>query len=195
MGTVATAGFAPLPVDRLRDLLDLESLSDLDMARELDAARLDPGAPSPSVESLLTPSCLTGRFSTLMPTRSSPDQRRPGRSFETCSPTTSSRSRIKPGFDLARLVRSMWADQAHPGVTGMVLMNHGLFTFGEDDRIAYERHVELIDRAERWLDDKAPRSLGPSGAPGNRRNRRAALPTLWRWPAFVGRSRPRPVAR
>lgn len=48
----------------------------------------------------------------------------------------------------------------------MVLMNHGLFTFGEDDRIAYERHVELIDRAERWLDDKAPRSLGPVGGAG-----------------------------
>jgi len=44
MGTIATAGFAPLPIDRLRNLLDLESLSDLDMARELDAARLDPSA-------------------------------------------------------------------------------------------------------------------------------------------------------
>jgi rhamnose utilization protein RhaD (predicted bifunctional aldolase and dehydrogenase) len=43
MGSIDAAGFAALRLDRLRELLDLDVLSDADMARELNAARLDPG--------------------------------------------------------------------------------------------------------------------------------------------------------
>ena len=53
MGTIAAAGLAPLHLPRLHDLLALDALSDPDMMRELAAAKLDPGAPNPSVESLL----------------------------------------------------------------------------------------------------------------------------------------------
>lgn len=166
MGTIAMAGFAPLAIDRLRDLLDLEVLSDLDLARELDAARLDPGALSPSVESLLHAFLPYGSVqhshadAIINLTNVDHGERLVRVVFADDVVVI---PYVKPGFDLARLVRSMWADQAHPGVTGMVLMNHGLFTFGDEDRIAYERHIELIDRAERWLDDKAPRSFGLNG--------------------------------
>ncbi|GIT00489.1 MAG: hypothetical protein CM1200mP26_22010 [Acidimicrobiales bacterium] len=40
----------------------------------------------------------------------------------------------------------------------MVLLNHGLFTFGDDSMTAYRRHVDLINRAEAWLDQRAPLS-------------------------------------
>ena len=33
----------------------------------------------------------------------------------------------------------------------MVLMNHGLFSFGETAKVAYERMIELVSRAERFL--------------------------------------------
>jgi len=76
---------------------------------------------------------------------------------------------VMPGFDLARAVRERWPADSHPGTVGMVLLNHGLFTFGDDSRQAYRRHVELIDRAERWLDREAPPASdaqdGASGAP------------------------------
>ena len=62
---------------------------------------------------------------------------------------------VMPGFDLAGKVRDMWPDGGD-GSTGMVLMNHGLFTYGATARQAYRRHLALIKRAARWLDTHAP---------------------------------------
>ena len=53
MATITADGFPPLRLERLRELLELEALSDSEMVRELAAARLDPSAPQPSVEALL----------------------------------------------------------------------------------------------------------------------------------------------
>jgi rhamnose utilization protein RhaD (predicted bifunctional aldolase and dehydrogenase) len=53
MSTITPAEFAPLDLRRLHQLLELESLGDTQMMRELAAASLDPDAPRPSVESLL----------------------------------------------------------------------------------------------------------------------------------------------
>src|SRR5262249_37766175 len=54
-----------------------------------------------------------------------------------------------PGFALAQLAASTF--DARPQAEGMVLLKHGLFTWGEDARISYERHVEFADMAERKL--------------------------------------------
>ena len=48
LATIEPAGFTPLPLDRLRALLALDTLSDPNMMKELSAARLDPSAPQPS---------------------------------------------------------------------------------------------------------------------------------------------------
>ncbi|GIT00490.1 MAG: hypothetical protein CM1200mP26_22020 [Acidimicrobiales bacterium] len=53
MATIEASGLAPLDLRRLHELIELDRLSDPDMMRELAAAKLDPGAPNPSVESLL----------------------------------------------------------------------------------------------------------------------------------------------
>ena len=53
LATIKPAGFAPLRLHRLRQLLQLDRLADTDMARELAAAKLDPSSPQPSVETLL----------------------------------------------------------------------------------------------------------------------------------------------
>ena len=47
--TIEPAGFAPVRMDVLLRLAELESLSDAEMARELRAATVDPAAPAPSV--------------------------------------------------------------------------------------------------------------------------------------------------
>jgi rhamnose utilization protein RhaD (predicted bifunctional aldolase and dehydrogenase) len=53
LASIEPAGFSPLRLERLAELLELEALTDAQMMSELSAARLDPGAPQPSVESLL----------------------------------------------------------------------------------------------------------------------------------------------
>ncbi|WP_309571857.1 class II aldolase/adducin family protein, partial [Deinococcus sp.] len=53
LATITAKGFTPLRVDSLRRLAGLDALSDVDMARELRIASLDPAAPAPSVEAIL----------------------------------------------------------------------------------------------------------------------------------------------
>jgi NAD(P)-dependent dehydrogenase (short-subunit alcohol dehydrogenase family)/ribulose-5-phosphate 4-epimerase/fuculose-1-phosphate aldolase len=42
----------------------------------------------------------------------------------------------------------------------MVLLNHGIFSFGETAREAYERMIELVTLAEKYLDSKRAWSVG-----------------------------------
>src|SRR6185295_6461876 len=60
---------------------------------------------------------------------------------------------VMPGFRLVRLCKELFPTHATDRTIGMVLMHHGLFTFGETARISYERMIELVDRAEKYLVD------------------------------------------
>ena len=51
----------------------------------------------------------------------------------------------RPGFRLSRDVAD--AFDAHPDASGLVLMNHGLITWGDSVREAYEKHIELVNLA------------------------------------------------
>ncbi|HYH09440.1 MAG TPA: bifunctional rhamnulose-1-phosphate aldolase/short-chain dehydrogenase [Thermoanaerobaculia bacterium] len=53
----------------------------------------------------------------------------------------------RPGFRLSRDVADAFDQQ--PGAKGLILMNHGLITWGDTIQEAYERHIELVSRAER----------------------------------------------
>ncbi|CAN5238124.1 bifunctional aldolase/short-chain dehydrogenase [soil metagenome] len=165
LATIEVAGFTPLRLARLLDLLELDLLSDPDMMRELSAARLDPQAPQPSVESLLHaflpyPAVQHTHADVIVTLTNLKDGAAKIR--EVFGDRVVVIPYVMPGFDLARAVRDMWLGSAD--VTGMVLLNHGLFTFGDTTREAYERHVELISRAESYLDDKAPLSFSDSPA-------------------------------
>ncbi len=162
LASIEAEGFAPLPLERLRELLALDSLSDVEMMRELGAARLDPGAPMPSVEALLHallphPAVQHSHADHIVTLTNTPDGERLVR--EALGAGVVIVPYVMPGFDLAKAVAEMWP-QASPDAAGMVLMNHGLFTFGPDTRTAYRRHIELITRAERWLAEEAPMSSG-----------------------------------
>ncbi len=167
LASIETPGFPPLRLSRLHELLELETLSDPDMMRELAAAKLDPDAPAPSVESLLHaflrfPAVQHSHADVVVTLTNLADGTDRVRSVY--GATVVVIPYVMPGFDLAKTVSTMWNDLADEHTIGMVLMNHGLFTFGDTTRIAYERHIELIDRAERWLAQHAPFQW-PDGEP------------------------------
>ena len=159
MGSLKVDGLTALNLHRLRELLELDELSDVDMMRELAAAKFDPGAPNPSVETLLHaflpyPAVQHSHADVIvtLTNLASPD----ALVREVYGDDVVVIPYVMPGFDLAREVRSTWSEQAHDGTLGMVLCNHGLFTFGEDSETAYRRHSDLIERAVAWLDREAP---------------------------------------
>ncbi|MGH9246897.1 MAG: bifunctional aldolase/short-chain dehydrogenase [Acidimicrobiales bacterium] len=166
LATIEAPGFTPLPLARLGELLALDTLSDADMMNELAVARLTAAAPQPSVETLLH---------AVLPHRAVLHSHADAIGAVTNLADGFERVRsvfgdgvvivpyVMPGFDLAKAVSQLWPEVSHAGTVGMVLMNHGLFTFADTVRDAYRRHAELIARADERLDADAPVE-DPSGA-------------------------------
>ncbi|MGI9603065.1 MAG: bifunctional aldolase/short-chain dehydrogenase [Acidimicrobiales bacterium] len=171
MATIEAAGLTPLRLERVRELLDVDQLSDPDMMRELGAAKLDPGSPNPSVETLLHAylphrAVQHSHADVIVNITNIADGEDVVREIYGDSVVTV--PYVMPGFDLARMVREVWPEQSHDGTVGMVLLNHGLFTFGATSAEAYRSHVELVSKAEQWLAANAPAgdpaSSGPAAA-------------------------------
>ena len=155
LATIERAGFTALPMKRLLALGELTTLSDTDMMRELSAARLDPSAPQPSVEALLH-AFLPHRavqhshadlILTLTNLADGDDVVR-----KVFGDRVVVVPYVMPGFDLAQAVAAQWSSDSHAQTVGMVLMNHGLFTFADSTAEAYQLHLELIGLAKAHLD-------------------------------------------
>jgi NAD(P)-dependent dehydrogenase (short-subunit alcohol dehydrogenase family) len=56
-----------------------------------------------------------------------------------------------PGFDLAKACALEFEKQANSDTVAMVLMNHGVFTFGDTTEQAYNNMIEVITQAEDYL--------------------------------------------
>ncbi|MFZ2987595.1 bifunctional rhamnulose-1-phosphate aldolase/short-chain dehydrogenase [Ideonella sp.] len=57
---------------------------------------------------------------------------------------------LRPGYELGQQLAAY--DAAHPGLRGIVLGGHGLFSWGETSQSCYENTVDLIERAQQWLE-------------------------------------------
>lgn len=154
LATIERAGFAALPLSRLLELLELESLSDREMMRELSAARFDDSMPQPSVEALLHaflpfPAIQHSHADVILALTNTPN------GDEYIKRIFGNRvlivQYVMPGFDLARELYQTWEQDSTPDTLGIVLMNHGLFSFGETTRQAYSNHLELINEAEAFV--------------------------------------------
>jgi rhamnose utilization protein RhaD (predicted bifunctional aldolase and dehydrogenase)/NAD(P)-dependent dehydrogenase (short-subunit alcohol dehydrogenase family) len=152
--TIEPAGFAPVRLERALRLATLERLSDAHMVQELRAAMTNPGAPTPSVETLLHAS-LPYRFvdhthadALLAITNTATGEQRVR---EIYGDSVVVIPYVMPGFDLARVVAEQFPKHAGSNTVGMVLLKHGFFSFGDTARLAYERMVDLVSRAEQYL--------------------------------------------
>ncbi|MEK8027065.1 bifunctional rhamnulose-1-phosphate aldolase/short-chain dehydrogenase [Pseudaquabacterium rugosum] len=57
---------------------------------------------------------------------------------------------LRPGYELGQQLAAYNA--AHPGLRGIVLGGHGLFSWGDSSKACYENTVDLIQRAQQWLE-------------------------------------------
>ncbi len=164
--TIDASGFAALPLDQVRRLARLATLSDAQLATELVARTLKHPAPAPSIETLLH-ACLPHTYvdhthaDALLAVTNAPDGER--RIREIYGDKVVVVPYAMPGLGLARMCASEYARQANASTTGMVLMNHGILSFGESARQSYERMVELVGRAEDYLKGQGAWHLSPSG--------------------------------
>jgi rhamnose utilization protein RhaD (predicted bifunctional aldolase and dehydrogenase)/NAD(P)-dependent dehydrogenase (short-subunit alcohol dehydrogenase family) len=152
--TIEAPGFAPVRMAHLLKLARLEALSDPQMVNELATQVTRAGAPAPSVEAILH-AILPYRYvdhthaDALLAITNTPDGER--RAREIYGADTVIVPYVMPGFDLARHCARQFTAEARPGTIGMVLMNHGIFSFGATARESYERMIALVARAEDYL--------------------------------------------
>ncbi len=160
--TIEAPGFSPVRLDYIRRLAALPALSDPQMVNELATHMTRAGAPAPSIETILH-GILPAKYvdhthadAVLSVTNA------PG-GFERVREIYADRvvivPYVMPGFDLAAVCAREFPKQATKNTVGMVLMNHGIFSFGEDARQAYERMIALVGEAETYLDQRKSWSM------------------------------------
>ncbi len=154
LATIEAPGFAPVRLEPMKKLAKLESLSDPQMVNELKTQMTLAGAPSPSVETILH-AVLPYRFV----------DHTHADAVVTLTNTADGEQRIRdiygdkviivpyvmPGFDLARRVGELYEQKATDQTIGMILLNHGVFSFSDSAQESYERMIELVSMAEKSL--------------------------------------------
>lgn len=157
LGTIEPAGFPACRLAPLLRLCELESLSDDAMVAALRSQLLDPSSPTPSVEALLH-AFLPGKFvdhthaDAVLALQDQPDAR--ALAAQVWGDTFLFIPYVMPGFALARRVVELGRDLK--GKHGLILEQHGIFTWGETAEESYARMIAGVTAAESWRANKWP---------------------------------------
>ena len=152
LGAIEPPGHPAVRLAPLMKLRALNRLSDEDMVSAQRQLLLDPGAPNPSVETLLH-AFIPDKF--IDHTHSTAilalaDQPEAEAIFaEIFGSRVALVPYVMPGFDLARAAGD--ARDAMPGAEGMILLKHGVFSFGPTAKQSYERMIALVSAAEAYV--------------------------------------------
>ena len=154
LGTIETQGFAPVKMDMLLKMAELDDLSDMDMVKYQRVAMTNPSAPNPSVEAIMH-AIIPYKFV----------DHTHADAVVTVSNTAGGKKRIQdiygdnmlivpyvmPGFILAKKIFDMTRSIDWDRLDGMILLNHGVFTFHDDPKISYENMIRIVSASERYL--------------------------------------------
>src|SRR5256714_2015180 len=152
--TIEVDGFAPVRMAPLLKLADLETLSDPQMVDELAANVTRAGAPAPSVETILH-AVIPHKFvdhthaDALLAITNTDDGE--ARVREIYGDDVLIVPYVMPGFELARVCAKRIQAELKPSTIGMVLLKHGLFSFGATAEESYGRMISLVECAENYL--------------------------------------------
>ncbi len=169
LARIDESGFAPVRMAHLLALARLPALSDPQMVNELRTHMTRAAAPTPSVEAILHavlphPYVDHTHADAVVTVTNSPGGAE--RVREIYGDSVVVIPYAMPGFELARLCAARFGAEATPRTLGMVLLGHGIFTFGETARESYERMIALVTRAEEYLAREGAWELPPSSAAG-----------------------------
>jgi rhamnulose-1-phosphate aldolase/alcohol dehydrogenase len=152
METIEPAGLPAVRLEPLRRLRARDTLSDEEMVAVQRANLIDPAAPNPSVETLLH-AFVPHRFvdhthaTAVLSLIDQPDGE--AISAELYDDRMGIVPYIMPGFALAKKAAAVF--EAAPDAQGLILHKHGIFTFGDTAREAYERMIDMVTLAETRL--------------------------------------------
>lgn len=157
---IEPAGLPAVRMAPLARLRGLASLSDEAMVDVQRANLMDSAAPNPSVETLLH-AWLPHRYvdhthaTAFLTLANLPEVAAATR--EIFGDRLTLVPYIMPGFALAKAAAEAYA--SNPEAEGLLLVNHGHFTWGPDAKPSYDRLIAHTNEVEAWLADRRPAPL------------------------------------
>jgi len=157
MAGIEADDFTALNLSPLRRLRQLARISDEEMDNQLKINKLRADSPDPSVEALLHV-FLPHKF--IIHTHADPVLALTNRSNAAAlikkilGPAVCIIPYEKSGLPLALSALSAW--EKNPEAKTIVVLHHGIFTFSEDAKTAYQRMANCIKKAEAWLEKQKP---------------------------------------
>ncbi|MCP4345572.1 MAG: bifunctional aldolase/short-chain dehydrogenase [Desulfobacterales bacterium] len=155
METIEPQGFTGLDLNYIQRFRTLQTLTDEDMENQLKIRKIDPDSPDPSVEAILH-AFLPHKYidhthadSILILTNQKNGQELIKQAL---GPKVAVTPYIKSGFPLATGVAESFENT--PDAEAIVVLNHGIFTFGNDAKTSYERMIDYVSRAEAYINLK-----------------------------------------
>ena len=152
MGSIDYPGLPAVELEPLLKTNNLKKLNDFDMVNLQRKCLLDSKSPNPSVETLLH-AFLPHKFvdhthaSAILGLIDQPND------TEICKKVFGDQVGIVPyvipGFDLAKLSYEIFNNNKK--VIGLILLKHGIFTFGNTAKESYDRMINLVSIAEKEL--------------------------------------------
>mgnify|MGYP006426030357 CR=1 FL=1 len=163
LATIEAPGLPAVRLAPLRALRALDRLSDEDMVDIQRANLMTQSSPNPSVETLLhayLPAQIVDHThaAAFLALANLPEAE--AACAEIFGPRLAVVPYIMPGFALAR--RAAEIAEAHPGAEGLLLRNHGHFTWGADARESYDRVIAHTNAVADWLAERRPGRLHPA---------------------------------
>ncbi len=161
LDTLEAPGLPGVRLDPLCKLRNLAKLSDEDMVNIQRNNLLNSSSPNPSVETLLH-AFLPHKF--VDHTHATPFLILANlpKASEVCRQIFGDKLAIvpyiMPGFDLAK--KAIQIFEKNPSVEGLLLLNHGHFTFGETAKQSYSRIVDHTNTVAKYFKLKKPTSMG-----------------------------------
>ncbi len=167
LATIEPQGFPALDLTYLQRLRPLEQLSDEEMVNQFKTHMLDATAPNPSIETLVH-AFLPHKFIdhthadaiVTLTNMTTPEERLK----EVLGKRIGILPWIMPGFPLSRKVVELYEKQ--PDMEAIILLNHGIFTFGQSGEAAYSKMIHYVNLAEEYI--AASKSTAPAATQPDR---------------------------
>ncbi len=151
MKTITAKHFTPLRLDDLLPLMKREAMTDEEMVAYQMKSVLEPGTPKPSIETLLhaflpSPHIYHTHADAICALTDTPNS--PNVVEEVYGKEVAVVDYIRPGFLLSKWVGEAY--RKNPGLKAIILDKHGLITWGDTARAAYELTISMVTAAERY---------------------------------------------
>jgi len=159
--SIKEEGFSGVDLKTLQDMAKLETLSDSDMVTLQKEAMLDKSMPNPSVEAILH-AIIPFKFvdhthsdAVVTISNSVIGQK----TIKELYPNFLIVPYVMPGFILAQKIYEMSKELNWDKCEGIILHNHGIFTFSNDAKESYTKMIDSVNIAQDFLNENAPLNL------------------------------------